>query len=230
MRRVLEDGVLLELVFLGQRPVHDFLLHEDPDHVPVRGDLVQPLRLEAVDLLQHVVVLVVVWRQHQVDAVGRQCILPLRVICFHRRGVEDRQHALGHIKELLLVQPVSDHVLIVPNLQVLEIVRIQELWVDLPADDLGTNEILLCQDQAHLIEDILSLLPSLHGAERLDLDFLDEAGGFVDLALFLLHVGKHRREAGFLHLHENLALRHLVQRVDEVQTLLLLQPIQPAHG
>mmetsp|Transcript_19603 Transcript_19603/g.29387 ORF Transcript_19603/g.29387 Transcript_19603/m.29387 type:complete len:208 (+) Transcript_19603:73-696(+) len=160
----------------------------------------------------------------------RQRSLPLGLICLYARSVEDCQVALTHVKVLLLMEPVADHVLVVLDLQILELVLVQELGVELLADDLRAHKVLLEEHQAHLVQDVLRLFSGLHSAKRLHLDLLQKVCSFFSLAVGLLHLGEHFCQARPFNLHKDLALRHLVQSGNELEPLILLETIQPSHG
>lgn len=87
-----------------------------------------------------------------------------------RRSVEEREVRLAAIEDKIFVEIEEDHELVEPDLEVLKVlVLIEELHVDLLADDLAPDVVPAPQDQVHLLEDVLGLLSLLHSPERLHL-------------------------------------------------------------
>mmetsp|Transcript_86343 Transcript_86343/g.279573 ORF Transcript_86343/g.279573 Transcript_86343/m.279573 type:complete len:463 (-) Transcript_86343:96-1484(-) len=230
VRSLLEDRMALNLGLMGERPSSNLLPQEDLHHSLEDRHLVQLLGLELVELVQHVVLLVVVLCQCKVERMRSQCRFPLSLVCLHAGRVEDGQVTLANIEVPLLMEPITHHVLVVLDLQVLEFFLFQELGVYLLADDLRPHVVLFQKHQAHLVQDVLGLLPRLHGTEGLHLNLLQEVCSFLGVAVGLLHARQHLREACLFDLHEDLALRDVVERRDELELPVPLQGAEPAHG
>mmetsp|Transcript_45188 Transcript_45188/g.130486 ORF Transcript_45188/g.130486 Transcript_45188/m.130486 type:complete len:299 (-) Transcript_45188:20-916(-) len=158
-----------------------------------------------------------------------QSRLPLCFVILHTLCVEDGQVRLAGIQVLLLVQPILHHVLVVADLQVLEVVSLQQFGIELPADDLSSNVVLLEQYQAHLIQDVFRLLSPLHGSKGFYLDLLQQVRSLFSVALGLFDLSHHVRQASLLNFHKDLALGDLVQGADELHLAFLVEAIEPTH-
>mmetsp|Transcript_75904 Transcript_75904/g.197714 ORF Transcript_75904/g.197714 Transcript_75904/m.197714 type:complete len:206 (-) Transcript_75904:327-944(-) len=154
---------------------------------------------------------------------------PLGLVSLHGSCVENRQVSLAGIQELFLMQPIFDHVLVVPDLQVLEVICFEQFRIHFFADDLCSNVILFQEHQPHLVQYVLGFFAPLHGTEGLHLHFLQEIRGLLSVALVFFHLGQHFSEPRLLHLNEDFSLCDLVQCADQVQLCLFVKPLQPAH-
>mmetsp|Transcript_46689 Transcript_46689/g.107941 ORF Transcript_46689/g.107941 Transcript_46689/m.107941 type:complete len:271 (+) Transcript_46689:580-1392(+) len=230
MRFLLEDLVVLDLRLVRQWPSCDLFPEKYLDEMLEDGDFVQLLGLQLVKLVEHVVLLVVVLCQGQIENVSSEGGLPTGLVSLHAGSVEDGQVALANVKVLLLVQPVPNHILIVLDLQILEVFLFQELGVQLLADDLCAYIVPLQEHQPHLVQDVLRLFPGLHGAEGLHLHLLQEVCGVLSASLSLLHLREHLRQPCALYFDKDLALGDIVERGDELKFLLFVKLIEPAHG
>mmetsp|Transcript_157 Transcript_157/g.337 ORF Transcript_157/g.337 Transcript_157/m.337 type:complete len:207 (+) Transcript_157:944-1564(+) len=94
---------------------------------------------------------------------------------------------------------------------------VERLGVDLAAQDLRADEVLLVQAQPHLLLDKEDLLVLAQRAVRLHRHLLHDLRRLLHLALLLLDLRQHARQPRLLHLHEDLAGRHRVQRLDQLR-------------
>ncbi|CAN7975281.1 unnamed protein product, partial [Ixodes persulcatus] len=212
-------GAQLGLVGLAEAaPVDELRGEEELEQLLVLGQLVQPLvRLGAV---QQVVLLVVVWGQHQeqqqllqgLHSPHSTHLLALLGVLLHAVGaVQGRVVAAdGQVRPLVLVQ--LNHQAVVAQLQTPVSPRslahllfgvVKELGGDLLADDLGADVVLLGQAQPHLLQDQLHLLTLVHRPKRY-LELLHDGGGLCHVSLRLLHLGQLVGQPGPLHLHIDL--------------------------
>mmetsp|Transcript_22541 Transcript_22541/g.67639 ORF Transcript_22541/g.67639 Transcript_22541/m.67639 type:complete len:281 (-) Transcript_22541:2-844(-) len=127
------------------------------------------------------------------------------------------------------MQPIPHHVLVILDFEVLEVFGLEQFGVQLLADDLRPHEVLFAQDQAHLVQDVLGLLPALHRPERLDLHLLEQVRCLLELAFVLFDLRQHPRQTSPFDLHEDLPIRDVAQRADELQHARLLESREPAH-
>mmetsp|Transcript_60263 Transcript_60263/g.118521 ORF Transcript_60263/g.118521 Transcript_60263/m.118521 type:complete len:408 (+) Transcript_60263:99-1322(+) len=229
VRLVLEGRMRLDLRLVRERPCGNLLAQENLDDLLKHGHLVQLLGLERVQFVEHILLLVVVRRQSEVQGVRCQGFFPLRLVLLHALRVEYALVRLANIQELLLMQPILNHVAVVLDLKVHEVLGLQKLWIQLSADDLCPHEVLLSKDKAHLVQDVLRLLSPLHRAESLDLDLLQQSSRLLGFAFLLFDLRKHVGEARLLDFDEDLALGDLVQRADHLDLALLVELLEPTH-
>lgn len=101
---------------------------------------------------------------------------------------------------------VSGHELIV-----LDLLSFKSFFRDMslgyfPAEDLASNEVSSCEDKLHLIQNEVNLFLSLKRTIGLNLDLLNDLGGFFSLAVLFEHFAQHAGAVGVLALQEQLAI------------------------
>ena len=101
----------------------------------------------------------------------------------------------------------------------------QVAGADLAAQNGGLCPVVVLDAESHLCEDELGLLPSLHGAKRLDLQLAQNFHGRLLVALLLLDVRQDAGHAGALDLDEDLAFGHGAQRLDDGELSLQVRGV-----
>ena len=82
-----------------------------------------------------------------------------------------------------------------------------------------------------MLQDKIDLVPLLHASDGLDLDFLDDVCGLVDVSFVLADFGKYPRQLCALDLHEDLTLGDGPQRRNELQLgVFVWSFVQIGHG
>mmetsp|Transcript_9182 Transcript_9182/g.28527 ORF Transcript_9182/g.28527 Transcript_9182/m.28527 type:complete len:256 (-) Transcript_9182:67-834(-) len=92
--------------------------------------------------------------------------------------------------------------------------------VDLLGQDLRAHKVLVVQAQPHLLQDKSDLLALMHGAERLHCHRLQDFRRLLDLALPLANAHQLPHQARALDLNVDLALGHVVERLNELDLLV----------
>ena len=98
-----------------------------------------------------------------------------------------------------------------------DFVLLKKLGVDLLADKLGPDKVLLGHQEPHLLQDEVHLLPPFHGAKGLHLQPLKDVSSLGNLSLVFTNLGEEHGEAGALDFHIDLALCHLQEGVNQGQ-------------
>mmetsp|Transcript_13252 Transcript_13252/g.41928 ORF Transcript_13252/g.41928 Transcript_13252/m.41928 type:complete len:510 (+) Transcript_13252:201-1730(+) len=160
----------------------------------------------AADL--EVVIVVRVVADHQLEVLDLELPQRRRPL----RGILD-DHALDPRHCLLLGLALD---IVVCHLLLL----LKGAWGDLLCHDLRTDEVLLVQAQAHLLQDEGNLLRLREGAVGLDRHLLHDVRCLIDLALRFLDRGQQLGQPGPLHLYVDLPRGDRVERGDELDALL----------
>ncbi len=87
-----------------------------------------------------------------------------------------------------LVDVVLDHVKVVLDFECFEAYFIQVFAGYLPAENLASNKISSQEHQLHLVQDEGQLVSHRQRPIRLNLDLLDDLGGFFLFAVLFKHV------------------------------------------